>query len=84
MTSEELHAKWQAKPFRPFRVVMKDGKTYDVTHPDYIRVGYGFWNFFYQESPDVPYDRVDRLSPDYIDRVEDLPAEASTLQSKST
>jgi hypothetical protein len=73
MTSEELHARWMARPFHPFRVVMKDGKTYDVTHPRYVIVGRGFWNFYYQTSPDEPYDDVDRLSPDYVDHVEDLP-----------
>jgi hypothetical protein len=73
MTSEELHAKWKAKPFRPFRVVMKDGRTFDVMHPLYVVVGRGFWNFYHYKSPDVPFDDVDRLSPDYIDHIEDLP-----------
>jgi hypothetical protein len=73
MTSEELHAKWRAKPFRPFRAVMIDGRVFDVLHPWNIVVGRGFWNFYHKDSPDVPFDDVDHLSPEYIDHVEDLP-----------
>jgi hypothetical protein len=52
---------------------MKDCKTYDVTHPRYLVVGRGFFHFFFQDSPDVPFDDVDHRSPDDIDHVEDLP-----------
>ena len=79
MTSEELHARWKARPFRPFRVVMNDGKTYDVTHPAYVTVGIGFWLFYYKESPDAPFDRFDHLSPDNIDHAEDLAAAVASL-----
>ena len=73
MTSEELHAKWKTRPFQPFRVVMKDGKSYDVTHPRYLVVGRGFFHFFYKDSPDEPFDDVDQRSPADIDHVDDLP-----------
>lgn len=73
MVVEELHMRWKARPFCPFRVVMKDGTTYDVTHPRYIMVGQQYWHFFHQKSPDVPFDDVDYLSPDYIDHIENLP-----------
>jgi hypothetical protein len=73
MTFEELHSKWKARPFRPFRLVMKDGTTYEVTHPRYLMVGGYFFHFYYQDSPDVPFDDVDRRIPADIDRIEDLP-----------
>jgi hypothetical protein len=73
MTSEELHARWKARPFQPFRVVMKDGTTYDVTHPRYAFVGGAFFHFFYQQSPDEPFDDYDRRVPADIDHIEDLP-----------
>ncbi len=29
----------KAEPFRPFRIHMASGKTYDVRHPEMVRVG---------------------------------------------
>jgi hypothetical protein len=29
----------KAKPFRPFRIQMASGKTYDVRHPELVKVG---------------------------------------------
>ena len=84
MTSEELHAMWKAKPFHPFRAVMVDGRRYDVTHPWHIVVGRGFWHFFFQEARDVPFDRVDVLSPAYIDHVEDLSTATTPLPQNSS
>ncbi|MFO0927979.1 MAG: hypothetical protein U0736_13215 [Gemmataceae bacterium] len=39
MTSQELRAALQAKPFRPFTVRMTDGQSFEVRHPDFLLVG---------------------------------------------
>ena len=32
--AEDVKEHLDTRPFEPFRIVMTDGKTYDVTHPD--------------------------------------------------
>jgi hypothetical protein len=39
MAPEELREVLRQQPFQPFRLVMTDGKTYDVRHPDLMMVG---------------------------------------------
>ena len=34
MRSEDLRALLRQRPFRPFRIFVSDGATYDVTHPE--------------------------------------------------
>jgi hypothetical protein len=73
MKAEDLLAKVKGVPFRPFRVVTKSGKAYDVTHPAYVKVGKWFWHYFFKASPDALYEWVDEMSPDDIDHFEELP-----------
>jgi hypothetical protein len=39
MTYEEIFQFVDAEPFRPFRIQMASGRTFDVRHPEMIRVG---------------------------------------------
>lgn len=39
MVSHEFRAFVRRDPFRPYRVTLTDGRTYDVTHPDFGVVG---------------------------------------------
>ena len=36
MTIEQLRRMHQARPFRPFRVYMADGRHLDVAHPEFL------------------------------------------------
>lgn len=36
---EELREILRTQPFRPFRLVMTDGKAYEIPHPDLLWVG---------------------------------------------
>lgn len=36
MTIQEIQRLRDAKPFQPFRVLVADGKSYDVRHPEVI------------------------------------------------
>lgn len=40
MSPEELRDLCKQQPFEPFRVVLTDGKAYDVRHPDLLWVGH--------------------------------------------
>jgi hypothetical protein len=39
MTGEELRTFAKRQPFRPFRIILTTGATFDVRHPDLIMVG---------------------------------------------
>jgi len=39
MTQVDLHTAARRQPFKPFRVVLTTGTTYDIRHPDLIMVG---------------------------------------------
>ena len=36
MTVQQLRAAHRAAPFRPFTVHMADGRSFDVSHPDFL------------------------------------------------
>jgi hypothetical protein len=38
MTADELKAFQKTEPFKPFRLILTDGKTYDIPHPNFIWV----------------------------------------------
>jgi hypothetical protein len=39
MIPEELRDSARQKPFQPFRIVLTDGETYEIRHPDLLWVG---------------------------------------------
>ncbi len=39
MTPQEVLNCVQAQPFRPFRIRMNSGRTFDIRHPEMVRVG---------------------------------------------
>lgn len=39
ITGKEVLRCMQAEPFRPFRIHMASGRTFDIKHPEMIRVG---------------------------------------------
>jgi hypothetical protein len=39
MTHQEVLNYVQAQPFRPFRIRMNSGRTFDIHHPEMVRVG---------------------------------------------
>ena len=45
MEHDELQRMLRAKPFQPFRVFVRDGRRYDVTHPRMNLLGHNFVKF---------------------------------------
>jgi hypothetical protein len=82
MKAEELLAKKNAVPFRPFRVVTKSGKAYDVVHPAYVKVGRWFWHYASKDAPIAICEWIDEMSPDDIDHFEDLPEGATPTRQR--
>jgi hypothetical protein len=42
ITSSHLMIYVKAEPFRPFRLHMASGKTFDVRHPEMVKIGKNF------------------------------------------
>jgi hypothetical protein len=60
----------RAVPFRPFRINMASGRTFDVHHPEMVRVGRGVLILFtfVSDEPDI-FDRWDTVSLMLIENV---------------
>jgi hypothetical protein len=58
MTPQEILDYVYAQPFRPFRIRMNSGRTFDIRHPEMVRVGRRDLLIFtlVSDAPDV-YDR---------------------------
>ncbi len=70
MRPETLLAYIQAKPFRPFRIVLNSGRTYEVRHPEMVRVGRDSFVFYLADTPDAPYDHFETVGLLLVERLE--------------
>jgi hypothetical protein len=63
MTPQEILNCLQTQPFRPFRVRMNSGRSFDIRHPEMVRVGKRDLLIFTLVS-DLPgvYDRWENVS----------------------
>ncbi len=76
MRPEDLLFWLRAQPFRPFRIVMVGGKTYEVRHPEFVRLmRSSLVHFTPSDQPEI-YERGDMLGLVLIERIE--PCEATT------
>jgi hypothetical protein len=73
MTPEVIINWVKANPFRPFRIRMNSGKTYDIRHPEMVRVGKRDLLIFtlVSDSSDV-YDRWENIGLLLIESVAHL------------
>lgn len=67
---QELLSYLKAQPFRPFRIRMASGESFDVRHPEMARVGRNFLILFtfVSDSPDL-LDRWETISLMLMERV---------------
>lgn len=81
-TSDFIKARLNEKPFRPLRIIVSEGLSYDINHPDLIWVG---WNdlqigFAHPDHPTV-YDRTIRIAMSHVVGIEDIPAKKPSKKS---
>lgn len=75
MTAEALRAYAQADPFKPFRVVIADGRSFDVPYRTSMKVRQGeAWIFYVRpgDPPDAPWDSGQILGLEVIEKVEPI------------
>ena len=78
MTSQEVLNYLQTQPFRPFRIRMNSGRTFEIRHPEMVRVGRRDLLIFtfVSDSPGV-YDRWENISLLLIESLAPLDAAAA-------
>ena len=79
MTADELKTYQKTEPFKPFRIVLNDGKTYDVPHPNFLWVR--TWTIYVGTHGDVERGLWDRFDQIELNRVTGVEVIASAPQS---
>jgi len=70
----------KAVPFRPFRICLNSGRTYDIRHPEMLRVGRSYMNIFsfraFQGNgePIEPHEHTEMVGLLLIERIEPIEA----------
>jgi hypothetical protein len=75
MTPQEILTYLKAEPFRPFRIRMNSGRTYEIRHPEMVRVGAFVLIIFtfVSDNPDV-FDKWESVSLSLIESISHLQA----------
>jgi hypothetical protein len=74
MAPDTLRSLLTGTPFEPFRIVMSDGKAYDIRHPDLLWVGLNTAHVGVTGNLDQGiWERFVILDARHITRVEPLP-----------
>jgi hypothetical protein len=78
MSHEDLQAVARKDPFKPFRVILTTGATYDIRHPDLIMIGRRSAVIgFAKDEGGTIYDRATWVDLLHIVGVEELPVKSS-------
>jgi hypothetical protein len=70
MRAEDLQTFIRSSPFRSFRITMNSGRSYDVRHPEMIRLTRSAAFIFFADDPVAPAEHVEMISLILIERVE--------------
>ena len=81
ITAEELYHTLHRKPFRPFRVFVKDGRVFDIRYHrnNVVGVDYFVIGIPSIEDPEFIADRTVRVPIELIDRVEGIGDTTATV-----
>lgn len=73
MRPEDLLARLRAAPFQPFRIWLNSGRSYEIRHPEMLRIGRSSVNVYsFAGEPSDPYERMEMVSLQLIERIEPL------------
>jgi hypothetical protein len=65
----------RAVPFRPFRICLNSGRTYDIRHPEMLRVGRTtMYIFSFRGDPIEPHEHTEMVGLLLIERIEPIEA----------
>lgn len=77
MRPEDVLYWLRTQPFRPFRIVLESGKTYDVRHPDFVRLMRTSLVVFEPSDEELVFDRGHMLGLVLIERIEPVESSAA-------
>jgi hypothetical protein len=73
MRSDDLLTWIRAIPFVPFRIRLNSGRTFEIRHPEMMRVGRSTIHIFtFAGEPTDPYERVEMVSLLLIESIEPM------------
>ena len=71
MRPDDLLTWNRATPFVPYRIRLNSGRTFEIRHPEMIRVGRSAVNIYtFAGDPTDPYERMEMVSLVLIESVE--------------
>ena len=71
MRPEDLLTWLRAAPFQPFRFWLNSGRSYEIRHPEMLRIGRSSVNVYsFVGEPSDPYERMEMVSLQLIERIE--------------
>jgi hypothetical protein len=63
----------RAIPFVPFRIRLNSGRTFEIRHPEMLRVGRSVVNIYtFSGEPTDPYERMEMVSLILVESIEAL------------
>jgi len=75
MRPDDLLTWTRATPFVPFRMRLNSGRTFDIRHPEMLRVGRSTVNVYtFAGEPTDPYERMEMISLVLVESVEPIEA----------
>jgi hypothetical protein len=83
MTASRILNYVTAEPFRPFRLRMASGDSFEIRHPEMVQVGETTDTIFtwMSDDPDGPSEREREISVLLIESIEQLSAQIAREQS---
>ena len=75
MRAEDMLFWLRAQPFVPFRIVMNSGRTYEVRHPELLRVMRTSLVIFTPADQPEVFDRAEMIGLVLIDHIEPIDAQ---------
>jgi hypothetical protein len=73
MRPDDLLTWTRTAPFVPFRIHLNSGRTFDIRHPEMLRVGRSTVNIYtFAGEPTDPFERMEMVSLVLIESIEPL------------
>ncbi len=73
MRPDDLLTWTRSSPFVPFRIRLNSGRTFEIRHPEMIRVGRSSVNVYtFAGEPTDPYERMEMLALVLIESIEPM------------
>jgi hypothetical protein len=77
--AEDIQTRLREKPFRPLRIIAREGPRYDIHHPDFILVGQRDLSIGFPSAANPAlYDQLVRVALVQVVALEDLAAPAAS------